>query len=77
MPFGYDIGPHFEKFIKKKVESGRYSSASEVIRDALRLLEEQEELREAQVKALCRQIQEGRDSGPGISSDRVLDRLET
>lgn len=77
MPSSYAIGPHFEKFIRRQVETGRYASASEVIRDALRLLEEREELRETQVKNLRAQLQEGRDSGPGIPADKVLDRLET
>jgi antitoxin ParD1/3/4 len=39
MPSSYAIGSHFERFVKKQVDSGRYSSASEVVRDALRLLE--------------------------------------
>lgn len=34
------LGPHWEKFVKREVASGRYASASEVIRDALRELEE-------------------------------------
>lgn len=56
--------------------SGRYSSASEVIRDALRMMEEREELRETQIKHLRQQIQEGRESGAGIPADKVFDRLE-
>ena len=39
------LTPELESFVAKKVESGRYSSASEVIREALRLLADQEALR--------------------------------
>lgn len=34
------LTPHFEEMVRRKVESGRYGSASEVVREALRLLEE-------------------------------------
>jgi antitoxin ParD1/3/4 len=77
MPSSYAIGSHFERLIKQKVESGRYSSASEVVRDALRLFEEHEELRATQIKNLRQQIQEGRESGIDIPADKVLNRLET
>ena len=76
MPSSYAIGPHFENFIKQKIKSGRYSSASEVVRDALRLFEEQEELRETQIKNIRQQIQEGRESGTGIPDGQVFNRLE-
>lgn len=35
------LGDHFDEFIKKEIESGRYKSASEVIRSGLRILEEE------------------------------------
>ncbi|MFZ1750691.1 MAG: type II toxin-antitoxin system ParD family antitoxin [Saprospiraceae bacterium] len=35
------LGDHFDEFIKSEVESGRYSSASEVIRSGLRLIEDE------------------------------------
>lgn len=48
------IGEHFEKFISNEVSTGKYSSASEVVRTALRLLESEEEKRVALIKALTR-----------------------
>lgn len=53
------LGDHFEDFIAATVETGRYNSASEVIRAALRLLEEQEERKKILFKALI----EGEESG--------------
>ena len=38
------LGKHFEKIIEKSIESGRYSSASEVIREGLRLVDEREQV---------------------------------
>lgn len=36
------IGEHLDRFVNEMIESGRYGSTSEVVRSALRLLEEQE-----------------------------------
>lgn len=76
MPSSYAIGPYFEHFVKKQVESGRYTSASEVVREALRLLEEREELRALQIINLRQEIQAGIDSGPGRPAEEVCNRLE-
>ena len=43
------LTPELEKFVTAKVESGRYNSASEVVREALRLLEEHDSARAAQL----------------------------
>jgi antitoxin ParD1/3/4 len=43
------LTPELEKFVTAKVESGRYNSASEVVREALRLLEEHDLARVAQL----------------------------
>ena len=54
---------HFEKLVQRLVDSGRYNSRSEVVRDGLRLLEEQEQVRQWKLQELRRLIQEGIDSG--------------
>lgn len=42
----FALNEHYETFIKKQLESGRYNNASEVVRAGLRLLEDMEEARE-------------------------------
>ena len=75
MASSYTLGSHFESFVKTLVNSGRYSTASEVMRDGLRLLEEQEDLQQAKIRALRELVQEGRESGVSLSADDVLNRL--
>lgn len=42
MPSSYTLGKHFESFVQSQLASGRYGNASEVLRDALRLMEDRE-----------------------------------
>jgi antitoxin ParD1/3/4 len=76
MPSSYVIGDHFEKFIRAQIEAGRYASASEVIRDSLRLLENRERLRQIEIEEYREKVKEGMTSGQGIAADDVFDRLE-
>ena len=46
------LGNHFEEFINGEVKSGRYSSVSEVIRSALRMLETEDKKERELIKAL-------------------------
>jgi len=61
----FSIGDHFGEFVAAQVEQGRYSSASDVVRAALRLLEEQE----AKLAALRAALVEGEQSGPSTPFD--------
>jgi antitoxin ParD1/3/4 len=57
------LTPELEKLVYRKVKSGRYQTASEVIREALRALEERDQLTNSRLTELRREIQEGLQSG--------------
>jgi antitoxin ParD1/3/4 len=61
----FSLGEHFSSFVEAQVGQGRYSSASDVVRAALRLLEEQE----AKLEALRAALIEGEQSGPSTPFD--------
>jgi antitoxin ParD1/3/4 len=69
MATSYSIGKHFEGLIQSLIESGRYSTASEVMREGLCLVEEREERRKVKLEALRAEIQKGFDSGPAEGVD--------
>ena len=54
-----NLTEHFDHFVQRQVSSGRYSNASEIVREALRLLEEQEQVREAKLRALRQAAKQG------------------
>jgi antitoxin ParD1/3/4 len=64
-----NLTEHFDHFVERQVASGRYSNASEIVREALRLLEEQEQARKAKLSALRQAAKQGFDEidqGKGI-----------
>jgi antitoxin ParD1/3/4 len=58
-----NLTPQLEEMIKKKVASGFYNSASEVVREALRLMEGQDRVRAAKLEQLRQDIHDGLNSG--------------
>lgn len=57
------LTPELEQYIQEKVASGLYYSASEVVREGLRLLKEREQLQQVRLQELRNDIQKGVDSG--------------
>jgi antitoxin ParD1/3/4 len=72
------LTPELEKFVESRVATGRYQTASEVVREGLRLLEEQERRREANFRALKEKLQRGAaqaERGELISGEEVFSEI--
>ncbi len=65
MGMNVNLTPQLEELVRSKVASGMYTSASEVVREALRLMDERDRLRTAKLEQLREDIRQGFDSGPG------------
>jgi len=63
MTLNINLTPQLENMVRQKVAGGLYNSASEVVREALRLMEAQDQLRAVRLAQLRQDIQEGLDSG--------------
>ncbi len=61
-PMNVSLTPQLETLIQRKLDSGLYHSASEVIREALRLLEERDAEQAAKLESLRRDLGEGIDA---------------
>ncbi|MGA2583341.1 MAG: type II toxin-antitoxin system ParD family antitoxin [Tepidisphaeraceae bacterium] len=73
------LTPKLEKFVHDRVSEGRYQTASEVVREGLRLLEQEERRREAALKALKAKLKRGiaqGDRGEFVTPEEVMKRIE-
>jgi antitoxin ParD1/3/4 len=73
------LTPELEQLVHGKVQSGRYNSASEVVREALRLMDERDQLVALRKEEYRRKIAEGLESlrrGEGIDGEKFFQELE-
>lgn len=73
------LSPELENLINEKVKSGDYNSASEVVREALRLLKEQDELKRIRREEVRREVMKGVEeirSGKGAVYDSTDELAE-
>lgn len=69
------LTPELAKYVRDKLETGLYGSASEVVREALRLHKEHDALKDERLVAFRRDIAVGLDQldrGEGIAGDRAF-----
>ena len=76
MGMNVNLTPQLEELVRAKVASGLYTSASEVVREALRLMEEQDRLRAAKLDQLRADVRKGLDSGPSATWDAAAVKTE-
>ena len=72
------LTPELEQFVQSRVASGRYQTASEVVREGLRLLEEREQARETALNELRAKIRRGveqADRGELLDGDSVFEEI--
>ncbi len=73
------LTPELEKFVSQKVEAGRYNSASEVVREALRLLEEHDQNRAMRLGEFNHELDrrlESLDRGRNVKPAEARERLK-
>jgi len=72
------LTPELEQFVQAKVKTGRYLSASEVVREAPRLLDDRDRLREIRINTLRKEIAIGieqSDRGEVFDGEKVIQEL--
>ncbi|WP_339741898.1 type II toxin-antitoxin system ParD family antitoxin [uncultured Maricaulis sp.] len=76
MPSSYALGPRFEALMTELIQSGRYNSKSEILRDGLRMVEEREAKFLSELEELREAVRLGAESGPGIPVEDVRAHLK-
>jgi antitoxin ParD1/3/4 len=76
----FSLTPSLEQFVRDRANSGDYNNASEVVRDAIRLLKRAEERRALKMERLRAAIRDGdealaRGDATDLDSDRELDEF--
>jgi antitoxin ParD1/3/4 len=72
------LTPELRRLVQQKVRSGRYLSASEVVREALRLLEDRDRLQHARLQELRKAVAVGLgqlDQGDSFPGEQVYEEL--
>jgi antitoxin ParD1/3/4 len=72
------LTPKLERLVQNKVQSGRYNSASEVVREALRLMDQKDELRSIQLQELRSRVDKGlaqAERGEGADGEMFMQEL--
>lgn len=72
------LTPELENFVQARVSTGRYTSASEVVREALRLLEEREKARAIELGEFRLEVDRrlaSLDRGEGLDGETVFGRI--
>lgn len=72
------LTPELDRYVEEKVRSGQYRSASEVLRESLRVLQRLDEERQARLDALRQKIDRGLDEldrGMGVDGEEAFDRV--
>ena len=69
------LTPELQELVKKKVESGLYHTAGEVIGEGVRLLDERDRLYEVRLETLRAEIKKGLDSGRSVAGEQVFREL--
>lgn len=76
MPISADLGANLEKVVNDLVETGRYNSKSEVLREGVRLVQEREaRLRDLESSLIAAEAEADRDGW--LDADKVFDELKS